>query len=150
MFRHHLVTILVITFVAVSSQVGAQYTVVYSPVGSTVVPAPSPVVMPQSVVVQRPLLVPQPTVVHRPIAPVTTYVAPQPYVVARPVVPVAPAPAVTIATPMVATPVTVTRHRPILGGTVTRTYYRYQPAPVLTTPVLAAPVVAAPVVVPTF
>ena len=89
-------------------------------------------------VVAPPVVAAAPTIVYRPVTPATyaaptpyvppTYVA-QPYTVARPVV----------AAPMVATPVTVTRNRPILGGTVTRTYYRYQPAPVV-----------APVVVPAY
>ena len=71
----------------------------------------------QPVVAYRPVLRPT-TVVVNPAVPVT-YVPPQPVVVARPTVPVlvpqpvwAPAPAVT-----------TTRYRPILGGTVTRTWY---------------------------
>ncbi len=65
-----------------------------------------------------------PTAVYRPVlrpwtrvvtpAPATVYIAPQPVMVARPTVPVAvvqPAPVVT------------TRYRPILGGTVSRTWY---------------------------
>lgn len=105
--------------VALANVASAQYVphVVYQ---SPAVVAPAPVVV-----------APQPTVVYRPLVPAAPqYVAPAPVVVARPVVP-----APVVATPVVPTtvvaptPVTVTRYRPILGGTVTRTYYRYAPIP---------------------
>ena len=90
-----------------------RYGVYYQPAPTTFV-QPAPVVQTtyvQPATVYRPLLRP----FTRVIAPATTvYATPQPVVVAQPTVPVAvvqPAPVVT------------TRYRPILGGTVTRTWY---------------------------
>lgn len=84
-------------------------------------PAPATFVQPARVVQTayvQPVTVYRPAArhVHRVVTPVATtvYAAPQPVVVARPTIPVAvvqPAPVVT------------TRYRPILGGTVTRTWY---------------------------
>ena len=131
MLRILLFTVVALGTIAAGSPGLAQVAqVVYYPVTPTVVAPPQtvvvqrPVTAAQTVVVQRPVVAPQPTVVYRPVTP---------YVVASPVV--APAPAVVAPAPLVATPVTVTRRRPILGGTVTRTYYRYQPAPVVAAPV---------------
>lgn len=115
MFRTLALALVATGTFALAHQASAQY------VPHVVYHAPAPMAAPAPVVIA-----PQPTVVFRPmVQAVPQYVAPAPMVVARPVVaaPVAPA---TVVAP---TPVTVTRHRPILGGTVTRTYYRYAPLP---------------------
>lgn len=67
----------------------------------------------QPATVYRPVLRPFTRVVTPAVAPV--YVAPQPVVVARPTIPVVPVAPVA--------PVVTTRYRPILGGTVTRSWY---------------------------
>lgn len=78
--------------------------------GQTVFYSAPAVTVVQPSVVRRPVLRPFTTVVT-PAAP-RVYVAPQPVVVARPTIPVVPA-----------APMVTTRYRPILGGTVTRTWY---------------------------
>jgi hypothetical protein len=65
--------------------------------------APAPIYAPQTVVVQRPIMQPVAVTAYRPVAasvPVTSYVP---------------------------VPVTTTRYRPILGGTVQRTRVHYAP-----------------------
>lgn len=65
---------------------------------------------------------PLPTVVYRPVVPTTvvTTAMPATYSVRQPVYVTQPTIPVTVLTPA---PVVTTRYRPILGGTVSRTWY---------------------------
>ena len=92
----------------------------------TLAAAPFLAVLSQSTIAHAQIFYPAPTVVYRPAVP--TCCEPTTVYYGGPVI--APAPVV-VAPTYAPVPITTTRYRPILGGTVTRTRYYYAPTTVV-------------------